>query len=99
MTFRPVVPHRELQGEWISSLEPRRLLDIREEHFSPEPIFCSIEPTPTVRSVGLMYKRGRELSHAAKRFIETAQREIPAYVRANAVSYQVAREIDLTGRL
>ena len=34
MTFRPVVPHRELQGEWISSLEPRRLLDIREEHFS-----------------------------------------------------------------
>ena len=72
---------------------------IREEHFSPEPIFCSIEPTPTVRSVGLMYKRGRELSHAAKRFIETAQREIPAYVRANAVSYQVAREIDLTGRL
>lgn len=71
---------------------------IREEHFSPEPIFCSIEPTPTVRSVGLMYKRGRELSYAAKRFIETAQREVPAYVRANTIS-QVAREIDLTGRL
>ncbi len=34
MTFKPVVPNKELQGEWISSLAPERLLDIRESHFA-----------------------------------------------------------------
>ncbi len=67
-----------------------------EEQFDPEPIFCSVEETPTVRTMGVLYKRGRELSSAAQRFIDLAVREMPKFAQANIPRFEVRHDIDFS---
>ena len=70
-----------------------------EEQFDPAPLFCSIEEKPTVRSMGMLYKKNRKLSPAALRFIEMAQREIPKFVDTHIPRFQVRHDIDFSAAL
>ena len=70
-----------------------------EEQFDPAPLFCSIEEKPTVRSMGMLYKKNRKLSPAALRFIEMAQREIPKFVDTHIPRFPVRHDIDFSAAL
>lgn len=67
-----------------------------EEQFTPEPIFCSMEETPTVRKMGLLYKRGKTMSQATHKFIEVAMREMPKFVQENIPHFEVRHDIDFS---
>lgn len=70
-----------------------------EEQLTPQPIFCSVEETPTVRTMGLAIKKDRSLSPAAINFIETAKRELPKFAEQCIPHFQVRHDIDFTGIL
>lgn len=70
-----------------------------EEQFHPEPIFCSMEEKPTVRTMGLLYKRNRQLSYGAQRFIDLAAREIPKFVAEHIPRFEVRHDIDFSSLL
>ncbi len=70
-----------------------------EEQLIPQPIFCSVEETPTVRTMGLAIKKDRSLSPAATNFIELAKRELPKFSEQYIPRFQVRHDIDFTGIL
>lgn len=66
-----------------------------EESFSPDPLFCTIADPPLYRMVGILYKKNRLLSKAAKAFIAVAGEQVRSHAEKHIPPFSVRYDLCL----